>query len=314
MPNITRAIHILYGLLSKKPLALCDAGDLDGIGSATLFKIKYPNGIIILAYPNEIKKNFLLRKIYWDFVADLPCPGKAKIRVDHHETNTPCAEKEFFDPKAPASTVLALKALGLEDNEQAKLIAKYAVETDTANVVSDEARMLDAAVKGSNYKDRVYLAEKLASIGLKVFEDPKIRKSIEKYREVRRMTEEIAEKIPIAKEIIIVFTKDLGLSYRYLSILLERKGAEFTFIIVPKKYFVIRIYAGAKPNSNYDSSLIATKLGGGGHQYAAGATIRSLRRKNEVHKILNLIKSFLNKNYLDVLIINKNFNIERRVF
>ncbi len=310
MQGIIRLYHILSGVILQKPLALCDAGDLDGIGSAALFKMKYPNGKIILAYPNEVKSSFLFKLIKWEFVADLPCPGKAKIRADHHETNKPCADNEFFDPNAPASAVLALRALGLENNVIAKTISKYAVETDTANIVSEEARKLDAAVKGSNYVGRVYIAEKLATIGLDILNDKKVIEYINKFDKIREKTERISSNIKLDKEVILVFTKDLNLSYRYLSILLERKGAFFTFIVVPKKYFKIRIYVGARPSTKYNSSIIAKKFNGGGHQFAAGATLTTLYRKKMLEKILNELKVFLKKKKITIQKIYDENNIE----
>jgi len=310
MVNFVRIYHLIIGVLFKKPLALCDAGDLDGVGSAALFKIRYPSGKIILAYPSEVKNNFIFKKVKWEFVADLPCPGKVKIRADHHETNKPCAEIEFYDPNAPASAVLALKALGLEDNKVAKLIAKYAVETDTAKIYSEEARKLEAAVKGSNYLGRIYIAEKLAKEGLNVLKDNRISKYIQNYEINRKKTEEFASKINVKKETILVFLNDLNLSYRYLSILLEKMGAEFTFIIVPKKYFKIRIYIGAKTESKYNASIIARKFGGGGHQFAAGAILRTFNRRKKINEIIKVVKQFLNKYSLTIYYIFDENNIK----
>jgi len=155
---------VLNAKILRKPLALCDIGDLDGVGSAALFLRRYRNGVVVFMAPNDVKK-WWVRAVTWDFVADLPCPGKVRVRADHHRSNTPCAEKEFYDPDAPASAALAIKALGLENDEVAKWIVERAVESDTAKIVTEEARALDVAARVANYAEKLALARLLAEQG-----------------------------------------------------------------------------------------------------------------------------------------------------
>ncbi len=310
--SLLRLTSILYAKILGRPIALCDMSDVDGITSASLFKIRYPRGIVILALPPEVRRSLVIKSTFWTFVADLPCPGKVYIRADHHATNTPCAEKEFYDPKAPASALLALKALGLEGHKIAENLVELAVETDTANIRSREASMLDAAVKGTGYLGKLYLASRLAEIGIEALKENRVRAWIKRYESIKRRTEDIANIIKPLRETVVIFRKDIGLSYRYLSILLERKGAEFTFIIVPRKFFKLRIYAGAKNDSRYDASTIASLLGGGGHKYAAGATLATPFRKKALNQVIDILKNFLEKRELEAYIVQGEKNIERK--
>ncbi len=309
-----RTLQIVYGAAAGRPLALSDMNDVDGIASAALYKRKEPRAVVVLAYPPEVKKSPVIRAVYWDFVADLPCPGRARFRADHHETNKPCAEVEFYDPEAPASALLALRGLGLEGDPLAEKLAAVAVETDTARIETREAELLDAAVKGAGYRGRLFLVERLARDGLSVLEEPRVREWIERHMEVKRRTEEMAEKLPIRRDMLVLFRRDLGLSYRYLSILLERRGADFTFIVVPKPFWAYRVYAGAQHDSPRDAAVIARRLGGGGHKYAAGAYVRAFPRGRALQRILSALKEYMGAERLEFIVV-ENFNrIEAREF
>lgn len=312
--SLLRLAYIVYGIVSQRPLALSDINDVDGITSAALFKRKYPQGVVVLAYPPEVKNSPLLKRVRWEFVADLPCPGKVRIRADHHETNKPCAEQEFYDPSAPASALLALKGLGLEGDEISEQLVKIAIETDTARIETEEAMLLDAAVKGAGYLGKLYLVENLAMRGLDVLNDDRVKRWIERYNEVKRRTEEMAQALPVYDETLVIFEKDLHLAYRYLSILLERRGAKFTFIIVPKPFFMFRIYAGAREESPFDSSIIARRLGGGGHRYAAGASFRFFPRSKGLEMTIRELKDFMNRDRLRFIVVHDFNNFEEREF
>ncbi|QOJ79419.1 Fis family transcriptional regulator [Infirmifilum lucidum] len=299
--------------LEGRRIALVDEGDPDGIVSGALFRMKYPDGVVVLAYPTEAQKSVLIRSVKWDFVADLPCPGRAVLRADHHLTNPPCAEREFYDPSAPASAVLALKALELDGNAAASKLASLAVETDTANIVSQEAMELEAAVKGADYRGKLYLIALLAARGLEALKDERIRGFIERYGKSRGKTEEVAKALsPPPREAIVIFTRDERIAYRYLTILLEKAGAEFTFVLVPKGFFKYRVYVGARPSSKYNAASIASRLGGGGHKYAAGATFRALGIKGALEKVLPVLKEELNSNEIEAVVVS-NGNMRKSI-
>lgn len=304
-------LTIVYAKLLKRPLALCDVSDLDGVACAAIFKMKFTDGLVVLASPSDVQRGRLLRSVTWTFVADLPCPGKALIRADHHASNKPCASHEFYDPTAPAAASLAIRALGLEQNPAANRIVELAVETDTARIVTAEALALNDAVKGSGYRGKLRLVNLLASHSLEeVLADAQVRAAIERYRRVRESTEELARKLPLNEFFIAVFEEDLRLSYRYLCILMEKRGAKVTAVIVPKGLSSLRVYLGSL-SRDHDVSRVAAKLGGGGHPYAAGALVKSLRRRNAVKKILSELTEFFGVEKLDYVLVSRK-NIERR--
>ncbi|RLF04000.1 MAG: Fis family transcriptional regulator [Thermoprotei archaeon] len=304
LDSIYRAASVILAVLRKRPLGLCDASDLDGIVCAALFKMRYPRGVVVLASPAEVSKSLLIRSVTWTYVADLPCPGRAYMRADHHATNPPCAVHEFYDPHAPAAATLAIKALGLEGDSRAEKLVELAVEADTASIRSKEALTLSDAVKGSSYRGKLRLVELLAFRQLEdVLSDEEVRRSAERYSEVRAETEELAKKLPVEDELVVFFEKDRGLSYRYLCILMERRGVKLTAMLVPRGLRHVRAYLGSS-TPEYDVSIIARRLGGGGHAYAAGALVGGATRRRALRRVLREIASYLGRDALKVYVVD----------
>ncbi|MCG2863390.1 MAG: Fis family transcriptional regulator [Vulcanisaeta sp.] len=303
-----RFLAALWAKLANKPLALCDSGDVDGIVSAALFLRKYPNGVVVLAAPSEVGRSWWIRNVHWTFVADLPCPGKALIRADHHKTNKPCAKVEFYDPEAPCSALMALKALDLVNDPIANSLVKVAVETDTANITSKEAEELDLAVRFASYSEKIYIIRNLAINGLRALENERIRKLVERGYEAKKLMLEIADKIPIKEVINIYSPVNLGISYRQLTIELQRRGAKMVNILLRLGRRTFRYYCGADKNSLYDCTQVATRLGGGGHKYASGAQYRvslfNTRKGLEV--FINVLKTYLNTDRLELLELSRD--------
>lgn len=313
MDTLHRLVGIVKGKMLRKPLGLCDIGDLDGMVCAALFKMRYPDGVVVFASPKDVQKSFLIRHVGWDFVGDLPCPGKVRVRADHHATNKPCAEREFYDPDAPAAAVMCLKAFDLEEDEKASSLVELAVETDTANIKTREAEVLNAATKGATYREKLVLAEKLAKEGKAAADDPFVKKLAERYFVVQRRTEEFAEKITPMRVTVVVFKKNSQLSYRYLCILLERRGAEVTFLAVPRGLFTIRVYLGARQDTKYDVSLIASALGGGGHRYAAGAHVTGIPRSRALNRALRTLTEYLGMEKLEAYLVDEKLEVTKRI-
>ena len=302
---------ILAAYIAKRPLALCDIGDLDGVVCAVLFKIRHPEGAVVLAAPSDVRKSVLIRSVHWSFVADLPCPGKALVRADHHASNSPCAEREFYDPSAPAAAVLALKALGLEGDEKSRRLVELAVETDTARIISKEAQQLNDAVKGLGYDGKLRLINLLASKPLEeVLNDPFVLEAVKRFKGVKLATEELAAKLPAEDVFVAVFERRSKLSFRYLCILMERKGSKMTAVLAPQGFFGLRVYLGSS-SPKYDVSKVAQKLGGGGHAYAAGASVVCLSRRKCTERVLAEIAKYLGKERLKVFIVDEKGFEER---
>lgn len=306
-----RVLHVLAAKLLRRKLGLADAGDPDGVVSAALFKRRYPDAFVVLAHPSSVQRNPLYRLVTWDFVADLPCPGRVKVYADHHVTNRPCAEKSFHDPRAPAAALLALEALGLSEDLEARRLAELAVETDTANITSEEAELLEAAVKGAGYVEKLKLVEELARKGVRVLEEAAVRLVAERFSVKRKRTEEFLEKLPLERVMLVFFERDLGLSHRYLTILLERRGVEFAVLVVPKKFFKYRVYLGARRDSGFDASLLAKALGGGGHAFAAGAMVRSLGLTRVRERILMLVREIYKLDSTPVYLVSRDGKVSR---
>lgn len=280
----------LYAKLAGRPLALCDANDVDGIASAALFLRRYPKGVVVLAYPTDVQRRRWIRWLRWDFVADLPCPGKAELRADHHKTNKPCAAKEFYDPEAPASAVLALKALGFSGDPIAEEIAEAARQTDTADIKDAAVRDLDIAVRYAAYGEKLMVAKALARVGLKALQEPAIAQLVERGNKLAALVEKIASAVPPERVLAIYSPVKLPISYRSLAIALQKKGAEYVNIFVKLDRRSYRLYCGADRNSKYDCTEIAVALGGGGHKYAAGAVVKAplLDPEQPLRKFLEL--------------------------
>ncbi len=298
-----RLLSALWAKLTNRPLALCDSGDVDGIASAALFLRKYPNGVVVLASPSEVSRSWWIRRLFWTFVADLPCPGKALIRADHHRTNKPCAKVEFYDPEAPCSALMAMKALDLENDPVANALVKVAIETDTANITSEEAEKLDLAVRFASYPEKIYITKNLALNGLQALVNPRINELIERGYRAKKLMLEIADKIPIKEVINIYSPVKLGISYRQLTIELQHRGAKMVNILLRLNRRTFRYYCGADRDGPYDCTQIATRLGGGGHKYASGAQYKApfLSPGKGVETFINALKAYLNIDKLEVL-------------
>jgi hypothetical protein len=301
---------IIKAKLANRPLALCDIGDADGLTSASLFLIKYPNGVVVFAPPGKVQRGRLYRLFTWDFVADLPCPGKAIIRADHHETNKPCAKLEYYDPKAPCSALLAMRALNLAGNPIAESLVKVAIETDTARISSEEARQVDMLARFSRYGEKVRAASMLAKMGLEALKTPYVKGIVDRGIRSWEVMLKVADALGVDKVINAYFNVKLGISYRQLTIELQRRGASMVNLLVRLGYRTFRYYCGADPSSGFDCTKVATALGGGGHSYAAGAQFKAplTRPMKGVETFINALRANLNLNGVELLMVTKDTN------
>lgn len=280
MPSMLDLLALIWAKLIGRKTCLSHSSDADGIVCASLF-LRYVNGngLVVLAEPYEIQRGTWLNMFKWDYVLDLPCPPKAHVFIDHHKTNkpSPSVKEVFHDPTSPSAAALALKAFKLESDFVASKLVELANECDTANIISNEAWDLNDAVKGSPRRKRVKLAKLLSQLGLEALKLPEVQRWILHNRERRERTRQLAEKIPIEDSIFIELDNEEDISPRNLMITLEKRGAKVTCVITSKngRY---KIHLGSREDSGIDCSKIASKLGGGGHRYAAGATVDDLNK------------------------------------
>ncbi len=281
--------RVLAAKAAGRPVALCDANDVDGIASAALFKRRYRNGVVVLAGPTDVKKLWV-KLIRWDFVADLPCPGRARVRADHHKTNKPCAESEYYDPEAPAAAVLAAKALALEGDPIAEQLVEAAVQTDTTNVVDERVRLLDLAVRYATMGEKLKIIDLLATKGLDALGEEPLKSAAARGVDRDELVKKIVSAIPVGERLFIYSPTKLHISYRALVIELEKRGAKFVNVLVKRGWRTYRLYCGAHRDSPYDCTKVAQPLGGGGHKYAAGATVKAPLFKSPLYTLVEMLK------------------------
>ncbi len=315
-------LRVIYAKLTHRPVAICDVGDVDGIASAAIFLRKFPKGVVILRAPAELQRGRWYRLFTWDFVADLPCPPGARVRMraDHHKTNVPCAERECYDPAAPCAAMLAARLLELESDPVVQELIQAAIETDTANIVTEKVRLLDLAVRYSRYGTRLRIAKKLAEQGVEsVLNDEKVRKSIERGLEAERIIDEITRAIvdrARGEEIVLLyFPKRLPISFRQLNIKVQRSGYRFVNILVRLGYRTYRLYCGADREGKYDCTVVARALGGGGHKFAAGAQykVSLLRPREGLTRFVNVIKEYLRMNRVKLYVVDYSLSVREEV-
>ncbi|MEM1624865.1 MAG: DHHA1 domain-containing protein [Candidatus Nezhaarchaeales archaeon] len=296
---ILDVLSLIWAKLTGKKACLSHSSDADGIVCASLF-LRYVkgNGLVILAEPSDIQRGSWINMFTWDYVLDLPCPPKARVFIDHHKTNKPSpnVEEVFHDPSSPSAAALALKAFKLEGDPVASKLVELANECDTANIVSNDAWDLNDAVKGSPRRKRVKLAKLLSGLGLEALKLPEVQGWILHNKERRERTRLLAEKIPIEDNVFVELDSEEDISPRNLMITLEKRGVKVTCVITSRngKY---KIHLGSREDSGVDCSKIASKLGGGGHKYAAGATV------DDLNKALKLIAKKLGLSKVKLYII-----------
>ncbi len=309
--------RVISAKVRGKPTALCDIGDVDGIASAAIFLRKYPDAVLVLRAPAQVQRSRWLRLFTWTFVADLPCPPGAKVRMraDHHRTNSPCAEQECYDPSAPCSAILAARLLGLENDPIVRELVDAAVQTDTANVTSEKVRKLDMVIRYSRYGTKLKIARVLAERGIDaVLALPEAQQALEKAQNAEQTINTICEKIPAEEIIILYFPKGrkLDISYRQLNIVLQKsKNAKFVNILVRRGFRTYRLYCGADREGPYDCTVITKQLGGGGHKFAAGAQYKSsiLKPGEGFTRFVSILKDYLKIEKIRVFVIDENLKV-----
>ncbi|MEM2025819.1 MAG: DHH family phosphoesterase [Desulfurococcaceae archaeon] len=280
MPSTMDAIRVLWAKLAGKQTCLSHSSDADGVVCAALFlRALRGRGVVVLAEPYDIQGGGWLNLFKWDYVMDLPCPSKALAFVDHHKTNRPskAVERLYHDPSAPSAAALAIRALNLENDDVSLKLVELANECDMANIKSEDAWNLNDAVKGCPKDERLNLARLLSTRGLEAFEVPEVKGWIARNRARRERTQELADKIPVEDNLFVILKDENHISTRSLMITLEKKGCKLTCVVTSKngKY---KVHLGSREDSGVDCSRLASLLGGGGHERAAGATVNDLKR------------------------------------
>ncbi len=223
---------------------------------------------------------------------------KKVIWLDHHvweNVNTPNNVEIYVKPYNSAVKVVA-EYFNLNDDISRELV-KIAEEIDSNNLKSEKAyflRDLIAAFKWkyqrSHYEYLYLLAKELSDLGLKALDKEQYKELVKEYRSwlQSKILDIILRSRPYEvsgnKVLIIRLNESIPTFFVY-EVISNRIEDKFDYIFVvyenPKGTRIeIRTQTGK------EVLPIARKLGGGGHKYAAGVT---LRRKVKDEEILEAI-------------------------
>ncbi len=269
--------------------------DIDGISCAALFLLIDPNATIkfLTVYEANVTDE------EFDFIADLPKCAKCRVNIDHHKSNLDrliksgrLSSRDLIDPSAPSAAMLVMKYFKLENNPIAREIVEIANKADRG-ILTEKTILLDKIIK-LHIRDQNYLlkiAEVLARMGSKFDSDNWFKKEAESAKRLLKKYEAVIEstlsrvlsrnllfvifdvrKFPffIAKDFAQRFAQNggcVGISV-YMDPLLNR----------------LRCSIRVGRTCNFSADILASKLGGGGHEKAAGAILSD---------IYELIKHFI---------------------
>ncbi|MHA1506031.1 MAG: DHHA1 domain-containing protein [Candidatus Asgardarchaeia archaeon] len=264
--------------------AATHAVDCDGICSAALLRIKFPEIEILFTTPEDIMNS----DERFDIVVDLPKPKNAKINVDHHISNYERLIKEgrlkdcdVIDPESPSSAQLLIDYLGLRGNKIAEELVTIANISDTGKY-DEKVLILDKLIK-SSVKDRKFLeklVEALSKYGSSFLSDDDVRKRWEIVRkDYEKFVDRIRTVIKDAPKSEFYFLDEVDSVPYYAAkdawpILLEL-GAKVVVMAYrnPVKKDKIKISLRVSESSDFDARKFAEKFGGGGHKKAAGMNL-----------------------------------------
>lgn len=261
--------------------------DVDGLACAALFIKKYPDAEIHFLSVEEARES----NEYYDFIADLPKSNNAKVNIDHHESNLRrlkeekrLSQKDLIDPNAPSAASLVAKYLGLED-EISQEIVEIANKADRG-VLEGDVYKLDKLIKRylRDQKILLQLAKILSKHGRGFSSTPffrslwhNLKKEIEKANSLIKsaISELEASK---AKYAIILQNSNIpyfmakDIAYEFLN----SNGKAVAVFYKDPNTGLNRVSIRISKDCDIDASQLAERLGGGGHNKAAGAVFRNL--------------------------------------
>jgi len=261
--------------------------DIDGIACAALFLKKFPDAVIKFLSVDEAKKT----NEFFDYIADLPKSPNAKINIDHHESNlerlkdeNKLSQNDYIDPSAPSAAHLVAEYLNLKDNIS-KQIVDIADKADRGKLEGDLYK-LDKLIKlyVRDQKMLRKLAEILASKGANFSSDPlfqalwnkiegELSKSEKRINKALERLKKSGAKYALviqANSIPYFMAKDIA--YRFL----KEGGHAIAVFYKDPNTGLHRVSIRVSEKCDIAANKITEKLGGGGHQKAAGATFQDL--------------------------------------
>ena len=217
--------------------------------------------------------------------------GNKTIVIDHHASGHPFYKEElsYIVPLSPSTTLLVdelREALGVElDRRTAEyLFIGFLTDTGFFHFISDEqapesfekvATFVSTGLNPYEIYDRLHDGRKMGDIKRAAL---MIEKSIE----------ELDGKVIIAYEPSDKDAKERPGDSVYPA-LLEAEGVKVV-VLIKEKDGAIEFGFRAKRNSGVDVGALASKLSGGGHALAAGATVKNLKVEDAKSFILEKLK------------------------
>ncbi len=294
------------------------ASDVDGIVSAALILIKYPNAKIDYLTLKDLNSAM---GIEYDLIVDLPKLPLAKANVDHHISNYErvtknnlMTDKDLIDPAAPSAASLLIKYLNLENNPRARKLVDLANIADTGGY-SKKTYILDKIIKCHSKEPDILhkIAWILVEKGEEFLDDEWLKNEWKRISDFLEKGREISKKIvkDVLKRKVKNLIVDLIKGFPRLAIsdlqwLFINKGGEVIVVINRMRDNdpicpslsknanddTARISIRVSKKSTFNGRELAEKLGGGGHVKAAGARVKA----SEYYNALGLIIHELSRN------------------
>lgn len=260
--------------------------DLDGICSAALFIRKYGNNVEIQYASVKEAKELHQSGFSPDYTCDLPKIGRS-INIDHHKsnyedlvTNNRMSEDDLVNPKASSATELVFRYLKFSDDPVALQIRELGNLADTAQLPM-EYKPLDVILNlnNSNYIVMRDISNLLALEGKNILETEwlafQYKQVAKEYSETRLKIDSFIKKYQIFPRILILDTR--GKINEKLAKEVFQPLFHFNIAIIalvsmktPEEPLKISLRVKKSEQENYDVSLVAKALNGGGHRMAAG--------------------------------------------
>jgi len=261
--------------------------DCDGIISAALILIKYPDAEII--FINNPREAYSIDEPL-DLVVDLPKTPNCKVNIDHHESNyrrlseeKRLTERDMVSPSAPAAAKLVAEYFDIKGGVADKLV-EMAVAADTGKH-TEETLKLDRVIKLLHNDDegRVRLARILAEKGADFIDDGWFKEQYAKLKDIEKLDERLSKVVELLGDLKgeFVFVDEEGAVPHYAAKDIAHKllagGCDTVAVAYgdPDSPRKLKISIRVGEGSSTDARKITEPLGGGGHAKAAGVTLET---------------------------------------
>ncbi len=283
--------------------------DIDGISCAALLILAFENPEIDFLSVTEAQET----DVHYKVVADLPKTENCDINIDHHETNLENLRKtgrlskmDLIDPSAPSAAKLVAKYFKL-DSQIAKEIVEMANKADVGEL-DDDLYKLDKVIKFYVNDDKTLarIAKILAKKGRSFINDREFNALwLKVSREMKRsltLINNAFKKLETSKsKYAVIILKDnipyflaKDLAHKFIN----GKGLAAAVIYKDPNTGMDRLSIRVSKKCDVKANKIAEKLGGGGHEKAAGAILRD---KN--YAILKILEEFAKRDMVSILTV-----------